>query len=203
MLPFMRGLIGVEANAITKSILVNPKLPADWDSVVVRNINIENNAYDLTIAQTESSMSARVNSTGNASVEIIFAPALPVGAQQAGVQLNEKRLSLKGTSMHRVQRGDLLTAIFTAVPALLPPPNSSMVGDPNRGLRIISERSVGKEIRVAVEGIVGKIYHLNVVRPHLISSVTGGSLAGDDLTITFDTAGEPGFVRKDIIMTVQ
>ncbi|MEK9138546.1 MAG: GH116 family glycosyl hydrolase, partial [Bacteroidota bacterium] len=60
MLPFMRGLIGLEVNALTRSILVNPKLPADWDTVFVKHVAVGNNAYDLVIAQSETSQSVMV-----------------------------------------------------------------------------------------------------------------------------------------------
>ena len=203
MLPFMRGLIGLEVNALTRSILVNPKLPADWDTVFVKHVAVGNNAYDLVIAQSETSQSVMVNSTSDTPVEIIFAPTLPVGAQQTGVQLNEKRFSFQGTSIHRMRRGDMLTATFTAVPTVLPPHNTSSVGDSNRGLRIISQRADGRQIRLAVEGIVGEVYHLKVLRSQLIASVSGCSLDGDRLVIPFDAAGEHTFTRKDIVITTK
>jgi glycogen debranching enzyme len=204
MLPFQRGLIGVEVNALTKSILVNPKLPADWDTVQIRHVAVRNKVYDLVIVQSETSQSVSVNAVDETPIEIIFAPVLPAGAQQTAVWLNSKRFSFTGTSIHKMKRGDMLAATFTAVPAVLSPHNASNIGDMNKGSRIISQHSDGKQIRLTVEGIVGNVYHLKILRPQLVGSVAGGSLQGDQLAIPFDAAGGGNtFSRKDIIITTK
>jgi hypothetical protein len=203
MLPFVRGLTGVEVNALTKSILVRPNLPADWDTVTVKHIIVGASAYDIAIVQTETSQSVSIPSDSNIPVEIAFVPNPPVGARHTALWLNGRKLPYTGTSLHKMKRGDVLTAIFTPVPAVLPPSNTSRVGDTNKGLRIISQRSDGKQIRLAVEGIVGEVYHLKVLRSQLIASVSGCSLDGDRLVIPFDAAGEHTFTRKDIVITTK
>jgi hypothetical protein len=201
MLPFVRGMLGLEVNAITNSVRLSPKFPADWDSVQVRNIRAGRKTYDLVITRTDTSQSVAITQGHDVPVEVVFTPSLPPGAEHAGVRFNEKHFSFKGTSIHTMKRGDKLSVLFTPVPEILPPLRTTRVGDPNRGLRVISQRPDGRNIHVKVEGIVGETYTLLLHRPDLVTSVSGASLSGNRLIIPFDAGGAHEFVQKTVTLT--
>src|SRR5437867_6704372 len=121
MLPLVRGLLGLEVNALSRSIKIAPRLPNEWDTVVVKHVLVNRRAYDITIAQTETSQAVTVNSMDDIPVEIIFAPVPPVGAKETGLWFNQKKMTFKGTSIHQLKRGDQLVTTFTSVPAVVLP----------------------------------------------------------------------------------
>jgi glycogen debranching enzyme len=45
--PTLRGLFGIDINAATKTITINPQLPAEWDHAEVKNLQTPNGTIDL------------------------------------------------------------------------------------------------------------------------------------------------------------
>jgi hypothetical protein len=54
VIPTLRGLFGIDSDARTKTITVNPHLPANWDHADVRNLRIGAQTVDLTFSQAKS-----------------------------------------------------------------------------------------------------------------------------------------------------
>ncbi|HUX45920.1 MAG TPA: hypothetical protein VMV57_14320, partial [Terracidiphilus sp.] len=50
--PALRGLFGISINAQTKTITVNPHLPASWNSASLKHIAVGSNIVDLLVEQT-------------------------------------------------------------------------------------------------------------------------------------------------------
>src|SRR6202007_2532505 len=46
--PILRGLFGISIDAATKTITVNPRLPADWKEAAVRDLQVGGSSFDLT-----------------------------------------------------------------------------------------------------------------------------------------------------------
>jgi glycogen debranching enzyme len=52
--PTLRGLFGISIDAQTKTITVDPHLPADWRHAEVKNLRVGNSIVDLSFTQTEN-----------------------------------------------------------------------------------------------------------------------------------------------------
>jgi len=60
--PTLRGLFGISIDAQSKSITVNPHLPASWDHAEIRNLRIGPDTVDLAFTQTHDSTTASLRS---------------------------------------------------------------------------------------------------------------------------------------------
>jgi hypothetical protein len=54
--PLMRGLFGLEWNAVSRTLSVNPQLPADWNSATVRNLPLGDTNVTLTFTRRERTL---------------------------------------------------------------------------------------------------------------------------------------------------
>lgn len=54
--PTLRGLFGISIDASSKTITVNPHLPASWDHAEVRNLHVGNEIVDLKFVQTNTAV---------------------------------------------------------------------------------------------------------------------------------------------------
>ena len=52
--PTLRGLFGIDIDAQTKTITVNPHLPASWSKAEVKNLRVGDETVDLSFVQTNS-----------------------------------------------------------------------------------------------------------------------------------------------------
>jgi len=52
--PTLRGLFGISFDAQTKTITVNPHLPANWDHAVVKNLRAGDASVDLVFTRTKN-----------------------------------------------------------------------------------------------------------------------------------------------------
>ena len=60
--PLLKGLFGIEPNAITHTLRVTPHLPADWDRVEVRNVHLGESSFTITYERSAAGMQVRVES---------------------------------------------------------------------------------------------------------------------------------------------
>jgi hypothetical protein len=82
--PVLRGLFGLEWNAATQTLTVNPHLPADWNTATVRRIPIGRAAVDLTLTRREPGWLVEASGTGGSQIHLV---TNTVGAKQNGSRL--------------------------------------------------------------------------------------------------------------------
>jgi glycogen debranching enzyme len=205
MLPFVRGLIGLEVDATNTVVSLSPSFPADWRSVDIRHVTMGKNLLDLRIVQTDSSISLQPYSSNLASISIVFEPKnfLPNDLNLAtldGVPLSVTR---DLTSSVMMRTGSELTYVYKKQPAILPPAPQVPTGTPNASLKIISyTRNNNATYTLRVEGLRGK-YLLKVVNPDQIQSVSGAELLSSALVFVIEVPAEGEFSRKDIVISTK
>src|SRR5205085_6982730 len=90
--PILRGLLGVEAGDLGKSVRFAPQLPADWGAVEVRRVAAGDTTLDFSLARGAGQMSIRlrpsINPAGRnpGATSVIFAPAFPLDARVRSVK---------------------------------------------------------------------------------------------------------------------
>lgn len=67
--PLMRGLFGLEWNAASRTLSVNPQLPADWNSATVRNLPLGDASVTLTLTRRERTLV--VKAAGPSDIHLI------------------------------------------------------------------------------------------------------------------------------------
>ena len=206
VLPLVRGMLGLEVDVPNNSIALSPNLPANWDTVRIKNVGVGDSAYDFDIVQSDTMIAVRVTSMQSSTVNLTFAPHLPKGLRPGrGLVNGEEKFDLHSelpAMQWMVRNGDVLSMHYFAPRyAVLPPSGRAPVGTTNSSLKIISHEYAQPSwttTRLTVEGLAGRTYAIEVLRPEMIQSVTGVELQGNSFIISFDGKSKSGFVRKVI-----
>jgi glycogen debranching enzyme len=149
--PVLRGMLGLESDAIHHSLVFSPHVPANWAHFSVENVRLGENTLTLNYSRTEKgvlSLEADRTAGGNDCI-IEFRPAVSARAQVQRVELNGQPLPFRiephDADQHVVVRIPLRNAknslkIYLAndfsisVDSTLP-----QLGSSSQGLRIISQ----------------------------------------------------------------
>jgi hypothetical protein len=198
MLPLLGGLLGLEVNALTASIALTPRLPADWDSVHIEHLAVGSHIYDVSIIQSESTRTVSLRGEEHGTASLRYVTALPPGARLRSVSCNGIPVKAGQDGSYTLHSGDRLHVLFNPVPVVLPPRFVPEPGAPNTGLRIIALREDGGRIRISAEGLSGHTYRIPIAWPELVAEITGASFRDGELEVGFPSAGREEFVRREI-----
>jgi hypothetical protein len=197
LLPFLRGLLGLEVDALRNTITLRPRLPAHWREVRLRNVRAGATSCDLGITQTDTSIAVSVEAVTGDPCTLRFAPVPPLLARRRGST---------DTIAAPLAAGKVLRIGFTPVPRLIPPHSVSRPGDANKFLRIVSETAdprVENRMNIVVEGRSGQTYRIRLQRPDLISATSGALLEGDQLVVDFEALPSGTYVAREIGISIR
>ncbi|HUX43971.1 MAG TPA: hypothetical protein VMV57_04395, partial [Terracidiphilus sp.] len=147
-----RGLFGISINAQTKTITVNPHLPASWNSASLKHIAVGSNIVDLLVEQTSSSVTVRIQ--GQNPGRIRLASSLP-GARQ---------LAIGGIEIPRAP-----VEIEPEISAPLP-------GARTESARVLSQTRSDRTLTFTLEGLAGSEFRIPLFEnAHLQKLVVTGA----------------------------
>ncbi len=63
LIPVIRGMFGLEPNALMQRITISPQLPADWDRVSLRHVEVGNDSYDITMTRQDDALLVEARSS--------------------------------------------------------------------------------------------------------------------------------------------
>ena len=155
VIPALRGLFGLNVDALTKTITVDPHLPAEWDHARVRNVHIGDQVVDVTFKKTGDELTVALESKGATTIHLHSSVA---GARQA--------------TADRIQIP--LPAVQVA-----PLPFHPQPGDRTRIPRIVREEYGHRSLRLTIQGPAGTEAELSILAPdHAIRPhAKGGEIA--------------------------
>ena len=61
--PAIRGLFGIEADALRRTLQLQPHLPASWDFAEIRNVRVGDDLYDIKLKRDRNHLLATVSSS--------------------------------------------------------------------------------------------------------------------------------------------
>jgi len=212
--PLVRGLLGLEGDALKKQLVFAPRFPADWKGVSLENYKTGEASFSLRYLRQENKISLEVVSQEKGSYKIIFAPALGLGTEVRGARANGQpvRPRLEKSSLAQAVQPvvemnltgkDTIEIDFEPAVEILPPANESKTGDPSQGLRIIKMEQTGKALKVIVEGLAGRTYDLPLTQSKRIGSVQGAKQAAGKLLIPFSQGMQGEFIRQEVILRMK
>src|ERR1700682_3233694 len=173
--PLLRGMFGLSSDAKAATLTFAPHLPADWNSLGIKNLRIGENKLQLNFTKTAEGIfleAERNAGTGESTIE--FHPSISLRATVQKAELNGKplpfRVEANDEDQHvlvkfPVGEGQKFLRIFvtndfavtpmTALPAL---------GRVSTGVRILSETwsSSHDQLTLDVSGFAGTQYELEV-----------------------------------------
>ncbi|HKT47118.1 MAG TPA: hypothetical protein VJP87_06295 [Candidatus Acidoferrales bacterium] len=189
--PVMKGMLGLETNALQRSVTLAPHIPANWSHFGISNLQLGGDVVSLRFERTEQEISLEAERTaGSADGTLEFNPALSLRAKVRGAELDGKAVALHVQANDRDQHvlvhipltsgkhhlrirvaEDFAVSFSSALPPL---------GSESEGLRILSETwSAAKDqLTLELAGAAGKSYALSVWNPAQIRSIEGGEMEG-------------------------
>jgi hypothetical protein len=214
VLPFVRGLLGLEGSAPEKRLSFEPRFPADWEGVSVEGFRVGEAVLAVRYTRTEGKVLAFVTSSAPAGWRMTFRPSFGPGTTILAASVNGKTvafadggqaaLAVRPSVEFPLTGNDTVEIGFDPTVEVLPPAGETRTGDADRGLKVIRvAASAAKDgLEVVVEGLAGEIYELPLARSDKVSAVEGAELAGDRLIIRIPGVSGAGFVRHVIRMVL-
>jgi len=215
--PILRGMLGLEANAVSHSLVFAPHVPADWTSFRVQKLRVGTSTVDMTYRKTAESITLEVKRTGTGDCTLEFAPALSLRTTILGAELNGRPVAVhtltnavdehasvqfpvtgdSNTLRIRI-RNDFGLVLSSSLPAL---------GSSSRGLRIVSESWSQKHdtLWLDVSGLSGNVYELRLWNSSQIESLDGAELVKTTqdqavARIPFPASSSEAYVQKKITL---
>ncbi|RPI25418.1 MAG: hypothetical protein EHM61_14465 [Acidobacteria bacterium] len=202
--PLVRGLLGLEADAPGRRIVFAPSFPANWPVVQIEDYRVGTGRLSLRYERSEKAAKLTAAASGLEGYTLIFAPHLEPGSRVLDARSGESKMEFQQKADQAVVTVPLTKSTTSVALALepgvdlLPPDNTSRTGDLNRGLKIISIKATGKQIRTDLEGLAGVEYALEITGSDRVQAVKGAVREGSRLRLKMP-AGEAGeFVKATI-----
>src|ERR1700751_2953097 len=83
--PAIRGLFGIDADAVHRNLRLRPHLPASWDFAEIRNVRVGEDLYEITLKPDHTHLLATVRSPQTPG-GCVSGPCEPCPAQNAHVR---------------------------------------------------------------------------------------------------------------------
>ncbi len=211
ILPFVRGMLGLEGDAVNKTISFSPHFPTDWGHVSATNYRVGDEHFGFHYTRERSKIILDVTAEDKQQFKLLFAPALGIGTKITSAKINGQMVQFKeviaGQTIQpvvEVQLKDRTTIEINFEPTveLLPPHIDTKTGDTNKGLKIISTSWKENRLAVVTEGLSGENYELRVMNGEKIKSVAGAFQEGNTLKIKIPEGKRGEFVRHEVIINI-
>jgi glycogen debranching enzyme len=181
--PAIRGLFGIDVDAMHRNLRLQPHLPASWDFAEIRNVRVGDDLYEITLKRDRNHLLATVRS-----------------AQTTVLCLNSQNEACHDRS-----------ATTRTVSLPVPPVEVSLTeqqlpeaGNPTSQPRVVEESYQAEVLSLTLEGVAGTTVDLflrnNVLSPSgkraTDIKVEGAERIGNKLRVTFPQG--PGFNTQKV-----
>jgi len=211
--PLVRGLFGLEGDAVRRAVRFAPRFPANWANVRAQDFRVGGQAFTFAYEREAGQLRVKASSAAGARFKLEFAPLLGPGTRVIGATLNGKPVPWSdeagegGSSLYVQPRvvaeltgEDTLEITFEPVPEVLPPDVVTRTGDVDRGLKVVKVEFLDGQLKVILDGRAGESFGLAIFQADKIISVEDAQLDRGLLTVRFPD-GEPGtFVRRVVTL---
>ncbi len=180
--PLIRGLFGLQPDALTHRLRVAPQLPAQWNEASVDHLAIGDQSYRVTFQRQRDRLLVDAVSPAGATT-LCLVP-----------EIDDQPCTAKPEEHHR------LALPLPAVEVGLenPPP---MEGERTSALKVISQQRSEHELTLTLAAPGGTTQHLFVRQnaPVKLRPLTGATLTGDQLSVVFKaTPGAPRYEQATV-----
>jgi hypothetical protein len=181
--PAIRGLFGIDADALHRNVQLQPHLPASWDFAEIRNVRVGDDLYEITFKRDRNHLLATVRS-----------------AQPTVLCVN----SQNETCHDQSATTRTVSLPLPQVEVSLPEQQLPEAGTPTTQPRVTDESYHAEQLSLTLEGIAGTTVDLflrnNMLGPSSKRArdfkVEGAERIGDKLRVTFPQGS--GFMTKKV-----
>lgn len=212
VLPSVRGLLGLEGDALEKAAIFAPHFPADWKDVSIKNYRIGEATFSFDYRREKNTIAVSIQSQKAEGFRLHFAPALGIGSQIKSLQVDGKPQTFNTRTEGQViqvkaeipidKESMKIKVGYIPTVEILPPSVMTKLGERNKGLKIISLKKEGSELRVRVEGLAGEMYGLRIINEELIKGAEGAELEADKLKIQMPEGKIGAYVPHKIVIHI-
>ncbi len=210
--PAIEGMLGLECNALEKSLTLAPAFPFDWDSVSAEHIRIGNHRIDFVYIRSGNSHSYSITPSDPEPMNIAFGPLFPAGWKAISVSLDGTEIEYELTPSAQGIRcwlefsldgNHTVNIIGEKGISMLPLVAYPRPGDPGNGTRILSASLSGNRYSAVLEGPSGTTGHFDlwISGFQIISSFNIDSIEKNNellkIGVKFDPSND-AYVRKEI-----
>jgi len=213
VLPLIRGLLGLEANACTKTITFAPHFPGNWNQVKIKNYKAGDSTFSFSYKREENIIKVNITSEKAKEYKLLFAPCLAKGTQVKFVSVNGEKIPFKTLDQNQVNQVEAqfpltdeplevklgIQPFFEILPVI----PDIKVGDSDSGLKILSFQKNNISITLKVEGISGKTYRLSVMHPEFIKEIEGASVETDQLIMKIPDDNPGDFITHMVYIELK
>jgi glycogen debranching enzyme len=96
----MRGLLGLQPDALTPELRWEPHLPRDWPGVTITNLQVGQTTLSMEMKQSATEITLDVKESGP-PLSMTFAPQIPSGSEKVRAMLNGRPLNATIRSYHQ------------------------------------------------------------------------------------------------------
>jgi hypothetical protein len=181
--PAIRGLFGIDVDALHRTLYLHPHLPASWDFAEIHNVRVGDELYTITLKRERDHLLATASS-----------------AHPSILCLNSRSeiCSEKATTTRTISLP--LPPVEVSLPEQQLPEAGSPTGQP----RVIGESYLSEHLSLTLEGIAGTTVDLflriNTLNPSGKNAtnlkVEGAERMGDKLRVNFGQGS--GFVSQEV-----
>jgi glycogen debranching enzyme len=179
--PALRGLFGLDWDALHRTLRIAPNLPAGWDSARLHNVPLGETRYDIEFARREGRLVVRARSS-SPSIACLAPQTAPRDQQCTEPARIDREVALP------------LPAVELDIPAELPLP-----GARTSQIKVTGERRSERRFDVDFEAPAGSVYELPVRLNHAGVRSNGGELSGSKLRLRFPSGS--GYQRVPVSFT--
>ena len=159
--PLVRGMFGLETDALKHTVRVAPHLPAGWDHVSLERVHVGASVVDVVFRREATGWTAVLKAVSGEAVKL-------EGADGRGV-------------LHVVT-----PAVEVQLPHGLPPRGSR-----TQGLKVLNEVYASRSLKLELEAPAGSVFELKLRRHSRAAvTAEGARLEGDVLQVSFGAGGE-------------
>lgn len=226
MLPFVRGLLGLEIDAISKTISLSPYLPAGWDNIQIKNLMMAGEKYDFVIMKNDTSVSLKMTTTSHLAthVKVSFAQSMVtwytqslLNGKDAGRTYFGPGARIEGPNrpynvpfpnarIFELRNADRLEFRVPYSTDFSFPEANPAIGQTNSDPKVVFQGLYfghPEKARLVVEGLSGTEARLKVAQAQHIQSVTGGVLEHGLLKVKFEAVPGQKFIQKEITLILK
>jgi len=216
VLPLVRGLFGLEADAARKTVRFAPRFPANWANVRAQGFRVGGRSFTFSFERERGQLRTKVSSEPGAGFRLEFAPLLGPGTRLIGAMVNAQQvtwsdemkeggpdLCVQPRIVAELTGEDTIEVAFDPAPEVLPPDIVSRTGDVDRGLKVVRVERTETGLELVLDGRAGETYNVNVFQFDKVVSVEGAEFDRGRLTVRFPDGEAGAFVRRVVKLVLK
>jgi hypothetical protein len=213
VLPLVRGLMGLEGDAIDKKLSYSPHFPGDWEKVIIENYKIGEAVFRIEYSRHKNRLSVSLQADNAEGFQMFFAPAFGIGTEVTAFRIDGRDVDFRTDSSGQtvqpwaefpIEKNALSIEVhFVPTLEILPVFPETRTGDRNSGLKILSLRKKGRTFRLSLEGLANKTYTIRALNLDLAGEILGAERKNGKLFLRMPEGPADFFVKHQVSIEVK